>query len=427
MFYEYLTSHMGISPKVASFSAEIEKNLEEVYKNADMIADINQAKILNAMQECRLSDTHFNDSTGYGYHDEGRQVLEDIFAKIFKAEGALVRPQLISGTHALSAALFGNLRPGDTLLSPVGGPYDTLESVIGIRPTSGSLAEYGIKYRQVDLLPDGSFNYEEIKKALAETPKMVTIQRSKGYSWRPSFLIDEIEKLIKCIRNESPNTIIMVDNCYGEFVQTKEPIEVGADIIAGSLIKNPGGGLAPGGGYVVGRKEYVEKAAERLTAPGLGSAVGPGLGMTRNLIHGLFIAPQTVSACIKGATFTAEVFSKLGYDVLPGSTDIRTDIVQAIKLGSPEKVLAFCSGIQKAAPVDSYVTPEPAPMPGYSHGVVMAGGTFIQGSSIELSADAPMREPYIVYFQGGLTSAHSRIGVIYAINSLVEKGLVEIK
>lgn len=426
MFYDYITGHMGISPQVASFVEEVEKGLTKIYAKADEIADYNQLKILNAMQENRLSDTHFNDSTGYGYHDEGRLVLEEIFAKIFKAEAALVRPQLISGTHALSAALFGNLRPNDVLLSPVGSPYDTLESVIGINPTSGSLMEYGIKYRQVDLLPNGTFDYEKIKLALADKPKMVTIQRSKGYSWRPSFTVESIGQLIKCIQQESSDTIIMVDNCYGEFVEPTEPIEASADIIAGSLIKNPGGGLAPGGGYVVGKQEYVEKAAERLTAPGLGSAVGPSLGMTRTLIQGLFLAPQTVSATIKGAALTAAVFSKLGYDVLPSPIETRTDIVQAVKLGSPEKVQSFCRGIQKAAPVDSFVTPEPAPMPGYTHGVIMAGGTFIQGSSIELSADAPMREPYIVYFQGGLTASHSKSGVLFALDSMFKDNLLEL-
>ena len=418
MFYDYMTSHMGISPHVAHFAAKIEEKLAAVYAKTDAIADFNQIKVLDAMQVCRLNDAHFNDSTGYGYHDEGRHALEAIFAKIFQAEAALVRPQLISGTHALSAALFGNLRPGDVLLSPVGSPYDTLESVIGIRPTSGSLQEFGVKYHQVDLLPDGKFDYEKIREALKIKPKMVTIQRSKGYAWRPSFVVDDIRKLIQCIRTESSYTIIMVDNCYGEFVEVEEPIQAGADIIAGSLIKNPGGGLAPGGGYVVGRAEYVERAAERLTAPGLGSAVGPSLGMTRNLMQGLFLAPQTVNACIKGATFAAEVFAQLGFDVLPTITDVRTDIVQAIRLGSPEKILSFCRGIQKAAPVDSFVTPEPAPMPGYAHGVIMAGGTFIQGSSIELSADAPMREPYIVYFQGGLTYPHSQTGVVFALQEL---------
>ena len=423
MLYDYMTGHMGISHQVANFVAKTEEGLSQVYARADDIADHNQAKVLDAMQTCRLSDVHFNDSTGYGYHDEGRLVLEQIFAKTFRTQAALVRPQLISGTHALAAALFGNLRPGDVLLSPVGSPYDTLESVIGIRETSGSLREFGVEYRQVNLLPCGGFDFDAIKKELAHQPKMVTIQRSKGYAWRPSFTVAQIRELIECIRIKSAHTIIMVDNCYGEFVETEEPA---ADLIVGSLIKNPGGGLAPGGGYVAGKAEYVEKAAERLTAPGLGSAVGPSLGMARNLMQGFFLAPQAVSACIKGAALAAAVFSQLGFDVLPGALDARTDIVQAIKLGDAQKILAFCKGIQKAAPVDSFVTPEPAPMPGYSHGVIMAGGTFIQGSSIELSADALMREPYNVYFQGGLTAAHSRAGVAFALDALFLEGLVSL-
>jgi len=429
MFYEYLKSHMGISPQVASFVEEAEKELAELYAKADEIAAVNQMRVLNAMQEARLSDTHFNDSTGYGYNDEGREVLERIFASLYHAEAALVRPQLISGTHALASALFGNLRPGDVLYSPAGKPYDTLESVIGIRAASGSLAEYGISYRQTELTENDDFDYEAICAELENKPKMVTIQRSKGYSWRKSFNVEEIQKLIKCIRDKSPHTIILVDNCYGEFVAENEPF--GADLLAGSLIKNPGGGIAPGGGYIVGKKEYVEAAAERLTAPGLGSAVGPTLGMSRTLIQGLFLAPQTVAAAVKGAILTAAVFSKAGFDVNPGVTaarseGVRSDIVQAVKLKTPENVLAFCRGIQKAAPVDSFVTPVPAPMPGYAHGVVMAGGTFVQGSSIELSADAPMREPYIVYFQGGLTAAHSRAGVVFALNELCGEGLVKL-
>ena len=407
---------MGINPRVASFIAEIEAGLAERFAEIDEIAAVNQLKVLHAMQESRLGDSHFNDSTGYGYHDEGREILEKIFAQIFCAEAALVRPQLISGTHALAAALFGNLRPGDTLFSPVGKPYDTLESVIGIRAAAGSLADFGVKYRQVDLLGDGGFDYEKIRAALADSPKMATIQRSKGYSWRKSFTPGEIRELVACIRRESPDTVILVDNCYGEFVARDEP--VGADLLAGSLIKNPGGGIAPGGGYVVGKAEYVEAAATRLTAPGLGSAVGPTLGMTRTLLQGLFLAPQTVSAAVKGAVLASAVFSKMGFDVNPGVWDARSDIVQAIKLGSPENVQAFCRGVQAAAPVDSYVTPEAAPMPGYAHGVIMAGGTFVQGSSIELSADAPMREPYIVYFQGGLTAAHSRAGVVFAADAV---------
>ncbi|MCL2217790.1 MAG: methionine gamma-lyase family protein [Defluviitaleaceae bacterium] len=420
MFYEYLKGHMGISPQVANFVAETEASLTAQFSKADEIAAVNQLKILKAMQQSRLSDTFFNGSTGYGYNDEGREALEEIFTRIFKAEAALVRPQLVSGTHALAAALFGNLRPGDTLLSPVGRPYDTLEAVIGIRPEAGSLAEYGISYREAGLTPDGKFDYDVIHEALNESPKMATIQRSKGYSWRPSFTVEEIRELIQCIRARSPHTIILVDNCYGEFVQADEPVE--ADLLAGSLIKNPGGGIAPGGGYVVGKREFVENAARRLTAPGLGGAVGPMLGMTRTLTQGLFMAPQAVSSAVKGAILAAAVFSRLGFDVNPLADAPRSDIVQAIKLNAPEKVLAFCWGIQKAAPVDSFVTPEPAPMPGYAHGVIMAGGTFIQGSSIELSADAPMREPYIVYFQGGLTAPHSFAGVVFALDAMFKKG-----
>jgi len=442
MFYDYLTGHMGISPQVADYVKSAEELLALPFANTHKLAELNQLKILHAMQANRLSDAHFADSTGYGYHDTGRQALEDIFATIFKAEAALVRPQLISGTHALAAALFGNLRPGDILLSPVGRPYDTLESVIGIRKTPGSLAEYGVKYAQVDLTQSGGFDYESIEAALTGKSltsdnknksintdqsaliKMVTIQRSKGYAWRPSFTISEIKKLITFIRAVSPHTIILVDNCYGEFVEAEEPIEVGADIAAGSLIKNPGGGIAPGGGYVVGGAQYVESAATRLTAPGLGSAVGPTLGMTRALLQGLFLAPQTVCACVNGAILAAEAFSGLGYEVNPKPLSARTDIVQAIKLLEPDKVLAYCKGIQRAAPVDSYVVPEPAPMPGYADGVVMAGGTFIQGSSIELSADAPLREPYIVYHQGGLTAYHAKAGVVYALDSLYKDGLI---
>jgi len=424
--YDYLINKMGINPATAEYVKQAEAGLLRPFTKRAEIAEYNQLKVLNAMQESRLSDAHFTDSTGYGYSDIGRQALEDIFAAVFKAEAALVRPQLISGTHALAAALFGNLRPGDILLSPVGSPYDTLESVIGIRPTQGSLAEYGVEYRQVDLTQDGLFDFDAIEKVLPNV-KMVTIQRSKGYAWRPSFTIEEISKLITFIRTISPHTIILVDNCYGEFVETIEPVEAGADIAAGSLIKNPGGGIAPGGGYVVGKAKYVEASAERLTAPGLGSAVGPTFGMTRNLLQGLFLAPQTVYACTVGAILAAAAFEGLGYDVNPLPHATRTDIVQAIKLGDEKKVLAYCKGIQRAAPVDSYVVPEPAPMPGYSDGVVMAGGTFIQGSSIELSADAPLRPPYIVYHQGGLTEAHAKAGVVFALDALCREGLHTMK
>jgi cystathionine beta-lyase family protein involved in aluminum resistance len=429
VFYDRLAKH-GISPAVADFIAHTQSGntVACAFAKADETAAINQLKVLHAMQACRLSDAHFVESTGYGYHDTGRRVLEDIFAEIFVAESALVRPQLISGTHALAAALFGNLRPGDVLFSPVGAPYDTLESVIGIRPALGSLAEYGIGYRQAELTDTGGFDYPAICLVLNKEPKikMITIQRSKGYAWRPSFTVAQIEELIKEIRKIRPDVKILVDNCYGEFVEEREPIEAGADMIAGSLIKNPGGGVAPGGGYVAGKREYVEAAATRLTAPGIGGEVGPTLGMTRCLLQGLFIAPQTVGGCIQGAVLAAAVFARLGFPVNPMPEAARTDIVQAVQLGDAKKVLAFCRGVQRAAPVDSYVVPEAAPMPGYADGVVMAGGTFIQGSSIELSADAPMREPYTVFYQGGLTAAHARAGVAYALDALYREGLVNL-
>ena len=416
MFYEYLINKMGISPEVAGFVMEAEKDLEARFRKIDEIAAHNQAKVLLACGKNKLSDTHFNTATGYGLHDEGRGVTEAIFADIFEAEAALVRPQLVSGTHALAVSLFGNLRPGDTLLSPVGKPYDTLESVIGIRDSLGSLAEYGVSYRQVDLTDDGEIDFKSVREALREKPKMATIQRSKGYSLRKSFMVAEIRELIGLIREVSPGTIILVDNCYGEFVEIDEPIE--ADILAGSLMKNPGGGHVLGGGYIVGKEKFVDSAATRLTAPGLGGAVGPTLGFTRNVLQGLFSSPQVVAGAVKGAILAAQVFAKLGFEVSPKPDDERTDIVQAIKLKNEKNMLAFCRGIQKAAPIDSYVTPEPAEMPGYESRVVMAGGTFIQGSTIELSADGPIREPYAVYLQGGLTEAHAKIGVIFALNEM---------
>jgi cystathionine beta-lyase family protein involved in aluminum resistance len=375
------------------------------------------------MQAARLSDSHFSEGTGYGYGDAGREALEAVFAGIFCTEAALVRPQIVSGTHALACALFGNLRPGDMLVSPVGAPYDTLEAVIGIRPEAGSLEEFGVKYTQIELQADSTPDFPEIRRVFTDTqPKMATIQRSKGYAWRGSFTAARVEEIIAVIRAASPRTIILVDNCYGEFTESREPL--GADLIAGSLIKNPGGGLATCGGYVAGGAQYVHAAACRLTAPGLGAAVGPSLGQVRQLLTGLFIAPQAVSGALKGAVLAAACFSRLGFEVLPAVNDARADIVQAVKLGTRENVLAFCRGVQRAAPVDSYVTPEDAPMPGYGDGVVMAGGTFVQGSSIELSADAPMRAPYIVYLQGGLTAAHARLGTMFAIDEMHKKGLV---
>jgi len=387
---------------------------------AEGIAEFNQLKVLRAMQENRISEAHFAATNGYGYNDLGRDALEDVYATIFKAEAALVRAQVVSGTHALALALFGNLRPGDTLLSVTGAPYDTLHSVIGIKPTEGSLQDYGVTYKQVE------FDYEEIGRALFEKPKIAAIQRSKGYAWRPSYTIAQIAELIAFIKKASPDTIIMVDNCYGEFVERLEPIEAGADMAVGSLIKNPGGGLAPVGGYVVGGKKYIEAAASRLTAPGLGLEVGPSLGLTGVLMQGLFLAPQVVEASVRGAVLAASVFEKLGFPVLPSPSETRTDIVQAIKLGSAEAVLAFCRGIQKAAPVDSFVTPEAAPMPGYSHNVVMAAGAFVQGSSIELSADAPLKEPFIVYMQGGLTRYHAKFGVECALREIILKGYASV-
>ncbi|MCL1999281.1 MAG: methionine gamma-lyase family protein [Turicibacter sp.] len=400
----------------------VERDFFDVFAEHEKIAEFNQQKILTAMQENRLSESHFALTNGYGYDDVGREVVERIYADIFKAETALVRPQIISGTHALCITLFGNLRPNDTLLYVTGSPYNTLHSVIGLKNESGSLADFGIKYRQTDLQADGCFNFPEIKKILTSDTsiKMIGIQRSKGYTWRQSFNIAEISKLIQFIKNIRPDVICMVDNCYGEFVETAEPIEVGADIAVGSLIKNPGGGLAPAGGYIVGKRPYIEKAAERLTAPGLGGGVGPMLGFTTVFLHGLFLAPQTVNGSLHGAILAAAVFQELGYKVLPDPYDTRTDIVQAIELKTAEKVLSFCRGIQKAAPVDSFVTPEFAQMPGYDHDVVMAAGSFVQGASIELSADSPMEEPFVVYMQGGLTRYHAKIGVAFALEEVLK-------
>jgi len=409
---------MTLSQQVTDFVNQTEQEIKSHLEETDKIAEFNQLKVLQAMQQSRLSDIHFAATTGYGYNDLGRDKLEEIYATVFRAEAALVRPQLVSGTHALAVALFGNLRPGDTLLYLTGAPYDTLHQVIGIQPAVGSLAEYGVNYRQV------GFDYSKIEEAFSKQKiKMAAIQRSKGYAWRPSFTIDEIEKLIAFVKKISPDTICMVDNCYGEFVEQREPIEAGADMAVGSLIKNPGGGLAPVGGYIVGGLTYIEAAASRLTAPGIGMEVGPTLGLTSALMQGFFLAPQVVGGSLYGAILAAAVFEKLGFETLPNSKDARADIVQAIKMGNSDSVLSFCRGIQAAAPVDSFVTPEAAYVPGYTNPVVMAAGAFVQGSSIELSADAPLAEPYIVYLQGGLTRYHAKIGVMYALQSLVDEGL----
>ncbi len=417
---------LGIHPEVLAYCDDVEKKLSDRFQTIDQVAEFNQLKVIKAMQDNRLSDVHFAATTGYGYNDIGRDTLEKVYADIFKAEDALVRPQLISGTHALTIALSGNLRPGDEILSPVGKPYDTLEGVIGITPAKGSLAEYGITYSQVDLLPDGSFDWEGIKAAVNDRTKLVTIQRSKGYASRPTLSVDRIGELISFVKKLKPNVICMVDNCYGEFVDTIEPTQAGADLCVGSLIKNPGGGLAPIGGYIVGKKEYVENAAYRLTAPGLGKEVGATLGLNAPLFQGLFLAPQVVSGALKGAIFAANIYNKLGYKVLPNSTEERYDIIQAVTLNCAEAVIAFCKGIQAAAPVDSYVSPEPWAMPGYNCEVIMAAGAFVQGSSIELSADAPIKPPYTVFFQGGLTWHHAKFGILMSVQKLAEAGIIRL-
>ena len=422
----FILENFKIDKKVLDYALKCEKEIENKFDEIDRITEYNQLKVLKAMQKNKLSDAHFASTTGYGYNDLGRDTLEQIYADIFHAESALVRPQIISGTHALTVALAGNLRPGDEILSPVGIPYDTLQGVIGIREEKGSLKEYGITYRQVDLLPDGSFDYEGIKKAINEKTKLVTIQRSKGYEWRESLPIEKTAELIKFVKSIKPEVVCMVDNCYCEFVDYIEPTDVGADLAVGSLIKNPGGGLAPIGGYIVGKDEYVENAAVRLTSPGLGKEVGATLGINSLLIQGLFNAPQVVNGSLKGAVFLSKLFEGLGFDTIPTSDEKRADIVQAIQLKSAENVIAFCQGIQKGAPVDSYVTPEPWDMPGYDCPVIMAAGAFVQGSSIELSADAPIKPPYNVYMQGGLSWRHAKIGIIIGLQTMVDKGLVKL-
>ena len=421
-----LYAQMGISPRVYEFGAEIEKELKARFGAIDDTVEFNQLKVLSAMQKCRVDAACFGATSGYGYNDLGRDKLEEVYAAVFHAEDALVRPQIACGTHALAVALSGNLRPGDELLSPVGKPYDTLEEVIGIRPSRGSLREYKVSYRQVDLRPDGSFDYEGIAKALGPKTRMVTIQRSKGYQTRPTLSVERIGELIAFIKERKPDVICMVDNCYGEFVERIEPTDVGADLCVGSLIKNPGGGLAPIGGYLVGKREYVENAAYRLTSPGLGKEVGASLGVLPSFYQGLFLAPSVVGGALKGAIFAANIYERLGFFVIPNGQESRHDIIQAVTFGKPEGVIAFCQGIQAAAPVDSYVTPEPWAMPGYDSDVIMAAGAFVQGSSIELSADGPIKPPYAVYFQGGLTWQHAKYGILMSLQKLLEAGLVKL-
>ncbi|MBE5862216.1 MAG: hypothetical protein E7295_05130 [Lachnospiraceae bacterium] len=416
---------MGISEEVYDFSEKILEELKPRFEEIDQVAEINQLKVLGAMQKNTVSEACLLGTTGYGYNDLGRDTLEAVYADTFHTEDALVRPQITCGTHALALALMSNLRPGDELLSPVGKPYDTLEEVIGIRPSKGSLAEYGVSYRQVDLLPDGAVDFENIRKAINEKTKLVTIQRSKGYQTRPTLSVDRIGQLISFIKSIKPDVICMVDNCYGEFVETKEPSDVGADMIVGSLIKNPGGGLAPIGGYIAGKKECVENAAYRLTSPGLGKEVGASLGILPQFYQGFFLAPTVTASALKAAIFAANIYERLGFPVIPNGSESRHDIIQAVTFGKPEGVIAFCEGIQAAAPVDSHVTPEPWDMPGYDAKVIMAAGAFVSGSSIELSADGPIKEPYAVYFQGGLTWPHAKFGILRSLQSLKAKGLVK--
>ena len=418
-------NRLGVSNQVLHFGQEVLEGLTDQFRHIDQVAEFNQAKVIAAMQKNRVNATHFNLSTGYGYDDEGRDNLERVYADCFGAEAALVRPQITCGTHALALALGANLLPGDELLSPVGGPYDTLEEVIGIRPSPCSLKEYGVSYRQVDLLPDGGFDYDGIRAAINEKTRLITIQRSKGYATRPSYSVEEIGKLIAFCKECKPDVLCMVDNCYGEFVETQEPTNVGADMVVGSLIKNLGGGLAPTGGYVCGRKECIERCAYRLSAPGLGREVGANLGLLTSFYQGLFLAPTVVSSAVRVAVFAAGCYERLGFRVVPGSGEIRRDIIQAVELGSREAMVAFCKGIQSAAPVDSYVTPEPWAMPGYESEVIMAAGAFVQGASIELSADGPIRPPYAVYFQGGLTWFHAKLGILMSIQKLLDAGIIE--
>ena len=417
---------MGICDEVYDYCDNIIKSLHDRFEEIDKNAEYNQMKVIKAMQDNKVAEMHLSGTTGYGYNDDGRDTLEKIYSDIFKTEDALVRPQIICGTHALNVALSSNLRPGDELLSPVGKPYDTMDEIIGIRPSKGSLVEYGITYAQVDLLPDGGFDYEGIKNAINERTKLVTIQRSKGYASRPTLSVERIGELISFIKSIKPDVICMVDNCYGEFVERIEPSEVGADMIVGSLIKNPGGGLAPCGGYIAGKKECVEQAAYRLSSPGLGKEVGATLGVNQSFYQGLFLSPVVVAGALKGAIFAANVYEKAGFVVRPDGSEPRYDIIQAVELGSADGLLAFCKGIQAAAPVDSFVTPEPWPMPGYDSDVIMAAGAFVQGSSIELSADGPLKEPYSVFFQGGLTWYHAKLGIMMSVQKMFEKDLIKL-
>lgn len=421
---KWIYNELGISEEVYSYGEKVLKDLKVRFEEIDNTAEYNQLKVIKAMQEAKVSEACLLGTTGYGYNDLGRDTLETVYARLLHTEDALVRPQITCGTHALALALMSNLRPGDELLSPVGKPYDTLEEVIGIRPSKGSLAEYGITYRQVDLLEDGAFDFEGIKAAIHEKTKLVSIQRSKGYQTRPTLSVNRIGELIAFIKSIKPDIICMVDNCYGEFVETIEPSEAGADMIVGSLIKNPGGGLAPTGGYIAGRRDCIENAAGRLTSPGLAKEVGASLGILPSFYQGLFLAPTVTASALKGAVFASDIYERLGFNVVPDSKESRHDIIQAVTFGTPEGVIAFCKGIQAAAPVDSFVTPEPWDMPGYDSQVIMAAGAFVSGSSIELSADGPIKPPYAVYFQGGLTWQHAKFGILKTVQQLLDDNVI---
>ena len=421
-----LYENMGISPAVYSYGESVIANLKERFEQIDKVAEYNQAKVLAAFRKNRVSATCFAASTGYGYNDEGRDKLEQVYADVFHTEAALVRPHITCGTHALTVALSANLLPGDELLSPVGLPYDTLQEVIGIRPSPCSLAEYGVSYRQVDLLEGGNFDYDGIRAAINEKTKLITIQRSKGYATRPTFSVGQIGELIAFCKAIKPDVIVMVDNCYGEFVETIEPSDVGADMIVGSLIKNPGGGLASSGGYIAGTRKCIDRCAYRLSAPGLGQEVGANFGLMGQLYQGFFLSPTVTASAEKGAIFAANLYEPLGFRCVPNATESRHDIIQAVELGSAEGMIAFCKGIQAAAPVDSFATPIPGDMPGYDSQVIMAAGAFVQGSTMELSADGPIREPYAVYFQGGLTWSHAKLGILMSLQKMVDACLVKI-
>lgn len=424
---EYLQNTLGLNSKIITLAEECEKDIKDQFYIIEEVREYNQYKVLKSMQNNRLSDIHFNYSTGYGYGDIGRDTLDKVYSDIFHSEDALVRPNIVSGTHALSLCLFGILRPGDELLAITGKPYDTLDNIIGIdNNCQGSLRDFNITYKQVDLLEDGSFDFDSIKNSINEKTRLVLIQRSTGYSWRKSLSLKEIEEGIRFIKSINSEVCCMVDNCYGEFMDFYEPTEKGADIMAGSLIKNPGGSIAPTGGYVAGKSKYVEMAADRLVAPGIGKETGATLGITRLLFQGLFLAPHIVSEAVKGAVFCSRIFSKLGYEVNPSFDASRSDIIQAVKFKNEEALIAFCRGIQLGSPVDSFVSPEPWDMPGYNDKVIMAAGAFVQGSSIELSADAPIRPPYIAYLQGGITYDHAKIGILYAIQEMLEEKLITI-